>query len=218
MNGPLVNEEEANEIKQLYLSNPELMNQPYGFHKGRKYYSSIPWIQTFLGIRFNPTHPIVDNIEIEDIAHSLSMQCRFVGHLPVFYSVAQHAYLSSFLVNDPKLSLSALLHDGSEAYLADMSRPLKRSGVMQGYLDLEKKMQAAIYTKFGLPIEIPQEVIDADNIMLMTELRDFMNLSEDEDKSTVIQPHPFTIKPVDQNTAKLQFLKRFYDLKSLLSE
>src|SRR4051794_15527189 len=82
------------------------------------------WITTFSRRQFWPLDPHSDEIHIEDIAHSLSQQCRFGGHSRSFYSVAQHSCLVSALckAND---ALWGLLHDASEAYLGDIPRPLK---------------------------------------------------------------------------------------------
>ena len=38
-------------------------------------------IRTFTGIYMNVFNPTSEMICIEDIAHSLSLQCRFAGHL-----------------------------------------------------------------------------------------------------------------------------------------
>jgi hypothetical protein len=54
---------------------------------------SKAWIQTYTGKKFYPLTATIDDIDIEDIAHSLSMQCRFNGHCYVFYSVAEHSVL-----------------------------------------------------------------------------------------------------------------------------
>ena len=76
---PLASNEEVNEINKLYNSGLLAVFNP-----------DDPWIQTHCGVRFNPTNPALDAIVIEDIAHALSMQCRFSGHTSEFYSVAQH--------------------------------------------------------------------------------------------------------------------------------
>ena len=46
-------------------------------------------IRTFTGLYMNVFNPKPDMICIEDIAHALSQQPRFGGHLPRMYSVAQ---------------------------------------------------------------------------------------------------------------------------------
>src|SRR5690242_11754504 len=84
------------------------------------------WMQTYTGRRFWPLDPRVDDIDIGDIAHHLSLVCRFAGACREFYSVAQHCVGVSY-VCDPKDALWGLLHDAAEAYVGDMVRPLKRS-------------------------------------------------------------------------------------------
>lgn len=49
------------------------------------------WLQTFTGKKIFPLNPRTEDICIADIAHSLSMQCRYNGHTKLFYSVAQHS-------------------------------------------------------------------------------------------------------------------------------
>jgi uncharacterized protein len=83
------------------------------------------FLPTCTGRRVHIASPLPDEIDIEDIAHGLSHACRFAGHVQNFYSVAQHSLLVSELVDD-RHALWGLLHDGSEAYLHDLTRPLKR--------------------------------------------------------------------------------------------
>jgi len=83
-------------------------------------------IRTFTGKYVNVFEPTLEMICIEDIAHALSMQCRFGGHLPYFYSVAQHSINCSFLVDTPCLKLEVLMHDASEAYLLGIPSPIKK--------------------------------------------------------------------------------------------
>lgn len=124
------------------------------------------WIQTFKGKKFFPLEPRIEDICIEDIAHSLSMQCRFAGHSKEFYSVAQHC---NAMVNcwfngheNKEFAKYALLHDASEAYLTDIPRPLKHLPQFQFYRDAEKVLSEMIYVRFGLnPVE-PEEVKKAD--------------------------------------------------------
>ena len=51
------------------------------------------WIQTYTGRQFWPMDPRSHEVFIEDIAHSLSMMCRYAGHCERFYSVAEHSIL-----------------------------------------------------------------------------------------------------------------------------
>lgn len=168
------------------------------------------WIQTHSGRRFNPTNPYVDAIVIQDIAHALSMQCRFSGHCKKFYSVAQHSVLVSYIC-DSKDALWGLLHDASEAYLVDVPRPLKRSGKFEAYIEFEAKMQEAICRRFGLPLQEPPSVKKADAVLLTTEARDLMSPLH-PDWVQAVEPLPFLIEAWDHDKAKDMFMKRFFEL------
>ncbi|HHN9377252.1 TPA: hypothetical protein ACP685_004215 [Escherichia coli] len=58
----------------------------------------MSFIKTFSGKHFYYDKINKDDIDINDIAVSLSNICRFAGHLSHFYSVAQHAVLCSQLI------------------------------------------------------------------------------------------------------------------------
>lgn len=137
------------------------------------------WMQTFTGRQFWPLDPDPAHIAIEDIAHALAMSCRYGGHSLRFYSVAEHSVLMArWLASYPRpwgstaIPLWALLHDASEAYLADVPRPLKRH--LPGYKEAEAKVMAAVCDKFGLPHDMPAEVHEADNRILADEIRQNM--------------------------------------------
>lgn len=85
---------------------------------------------TFTGREVDPFNLRPCDIELETIAHALANTCRFNGHTPRFYSVAEHAVRVShfaWMVGGPRLALLALHHDDAEAYLGDQIRPLKTS-------------------------------------------------------------------------------------------
>lgn len=168
------------------------------------------WIQTHSGRRFNPTNPNPNAIVIQDIAHALSMQCRFSGHCRKFYSVAQHSVLVSYIC-DSQDALWGLLHDASEAYLVDVPRPLKRSGKFQAYIEFEAQMQDAICRRFGLPFQEPPSVKKADTVLLATEARDLMSPLH-PDWTQPVDPLPFIIEPWGPDKAKDMFMKRFFEL------
>jgi len=167
------------------------------------------WVQTYTGRRFTPTKPIINSIVLEDIAHALSMQCRFNGHILKFYSVAQHSVLASYIC-DEKDKLYALLHDASEAYLSDISRPIKTKLIE--YNNLEKILQDAICKRFNLPTEMPESVKKADDILLMTEARDLLSTVRSGWGYDHITPLPFKITPMSQQESKELFIKRYCEL------
>jgi uncharacterized protein len=82
------------------------------------------YLSTFTGNKFFPFAPHPHQIDIRDIAHGLSLLCRFSGQCPYFFSVAEHSiYVANNLPDN--LKLEGLLHDASEAYLGDLPRPVK---------------------------------------------------------------------------------------------
>ena len=133
----------------------------------------MTWILTYTGRAFDLAAPRADLISTVDIAHALSMTCRFGGHTRRHYSVAQHSLLVASIV-PPEHQLVALLHDATEAYIGDMVRPLKMSGLMEDYCSIERRLWLAICDHFHLDPELPPCVKEADMIALATERRDLM--------------------------------------------
>lgn len=129
----------------------------------------MSFIQTLSGKQFDYLSATIDDIDIEDIAVALSNICRFSGHLPEFYSVAQHSVLCSQLVS-PEFAFEALMHDAAEAYCQDIPAPLK--ALLPDYREIEKRTDQLIRFKFGLPLEEASVVKYADLTMLATERRD----------------------------------------------
>lgn len=128
------------------------------------------FMQVHSGRKFWPMDPRSDEVFIEDIAHSLSLQCRYAGHCERFYSVAEHSvHLARHLRwQGVEVALWGLLHDASEAYLVDVPRPVK--GHLVGYKDAEEKVMAAVCERFGLAPTMPAVVHDADNRIIADEL------------------------------------------------
>ena len=109
-------------------------------------------ITTYSGISFYVLEPEIDKIKDEDIAHALSLLCRGNGHYRYFYSVAQHC-LNCLLEArargySPRLQMACLIHDGSEAYISDITRPVKQ--YLTAYHTLEKNIQELIYQRYKI--------------------------------------------------------------------
>lgn len=194
-----------------------------------------PWIQTFTGRKVCPLAAEPAQICIEDIAHALSMKCRFGGHCREFYSVAQHSVHVSEVVagedGSPLDQLAALLHDAPEAYGPDFCKPVKAEYSV--YVPLahahalesisigaaEDRLLGIIHTALGLPAldAIPGQhlVKRADLILLCTEQRDLMGPAPEPWSLTA--PYLWNrIVPVPPGEARTQFLRRFERLRKLL--
>ena len=131
----------------------------------------MSWITTHTGQQFDLLQPRASKVNPLDIAHSLANLCRFNGHSDRFYSVAQHSCMVADLVPEEH-RLTALLHDATEAYIGDITRPLK--ALLPNARQIETHIWHAICARFGLNPTLPACVHDADMIALATERRDLM--------------------------------------------
>jgi hypothetical protein len=120
-------------------------------------------IRTVSGIYIDVFNQDPDEIDIEDIAHALSMQPRFWGNLYAFYSVAAHSLNCMSLVSD-EYKLAGLLHDASEAYLLDIHRPIKHR--IANYREIEDRLMYCIAGKYRFVYPFHPDIKQADNSML----------------------------------------------------
>lgn len=117
-------------------------------------------IRTVSGLYVNIIDPNPDTIIIEDIAHALTVQRRFGGHIKVHYSVAEHSLDVMNRVTLNEYKLQALMHDASEAYLLDIPSPIKQH--LKGYYEIEENLMKVISQKFGFEWPMSKEVKQAD--------------------------------------------------------
>lgn len=170
----------------------------------------MTWILTATGKHFDFADPQPDQIDILDIAQGLANECRFAGHTSHFYSVAQHCWLASHIVAGGN-EVEALLHDATEAYCKDIPLPLKL--MLPDYKAIERRVDAVIRDKFGLPESMTPEVKRADLVLLATERRDLM--PEDDTTWQIIQhidPLPRRIMAMYPAKAQSNFLRRWVEL------
>jgi len=120
-------------------------------------------ITTYKGENFTPLNPNIHQIHIEDIAHSLSLMCRANGHIDYFYSIAQHSINcvteAKYRGYSARIQLACLIHDASESYLSDITRPVKQ--FLPDYKIAEERLQRIIYNRF-----LNSELSDNENYLV----------------------------------------------------
>ena len=170
------------------------------------------WIQTYTGQKLFPLNPKFEDIKIEDIAHSLSLKCRFGGHSICHYGVSQHSVLVSENVPE-QYALCALMHDSSEYALCDLASPIKCH--FPNFARAELKLMKVIAKKFGFVWPEPLCVKRADRILLNTERRDLMfNPGNESWGLENYPPLKKAIIPWTWQEAEERFLDRFHEVKN----
>jgi len=164
-----------------------------------------PVIRTFTGKWVNVFDSDPESISILDIAHALSFQCRFGGHLKQFYSVAQHSIWCYEEAKRRKLTkraqLSALMHDASEAFLVDIPRPIKMK--LPEYNEVEDKLMGVIAEKYGFDWPLFKSIKDIDRLALELEWDYFQ----------IEKPDAIPLHVYSQVYAEKRFLDIFNNLK-----
>lgn len=147
---------------------------------------------------------------IDVIAHALSLVNRFAGHTRVPYSVAEHSVRVSYEC-DPEHALIGLLHDATEAYLADVVRPAK--ALLPDYQALEQRLWHKIARVQGIDQRIPDSVHRADAVLCATEARDLIHPTAWQDWGLPYPPLTSRIVPCDEWwEARYWFLCRYLEL------
>ena len=125
------------------------------------------WMATFGGHAVFPLGLKVEEIRLTDIAHALSQQARYNGHTKYPYWVGQHCVLISRALERDGQSLQmqriGLLHDASETYTGDLTKPMKNSikhklepvGMGGMWKEIEHEIEAKIAERFHLPYPWP---------------------------------------------------------------
>lgn len=171
----------------------------------------MSWIQVYTGKRFYPLSPKPQDVDIVDIAHALSMKCRYGGHCKQFYSVAQHSVLVARHASQEDC-LRALLHDAHEAYspFGDIPKPIKDAvaddALGAAIRSIEDNLDHAIAQKFDLPYPIKSKAIGIlDTRILHDERRDVM-VPTNEEWNVPYGPLGVAIEPWKPELARAKFL------------
>lgn len=176
------------------------------------------YITTYSKIHFTPLEPQQEQIVIEDIAHPLSMMTRANGHFRQFYSVGQHSIQCALEAQargyTPFVILAALLHDASEAYLSDITRPVKKN--LPGYREAERVLQNAIYRKFlgRVPDEAEAALVkDIDDACLYFEFLHFTGEKIGEAPEAMRSESDFSMR--EFAAVEQQFMEMFGEYRRL---
>lgn len=180
-----------------------------------------PELEMASGTYVNLVDPQPETILLEDIAHSLSLICRFGGHGRRFYSVAEHAVrvakqMQHSIYSDEEV-FAALHHDDTEAYLGDVPSPLKP--LLGGYRELEAKFNLVIAESLGFDPELTgsASLKDADHNLLHLEAQQLMVSRGAQNygppPTYVPWPNPPETIGWTTDTAREAFLQMHYDLE-----
>jgi len=165
---------------------------------------------TYSGRTVDLEKPDFSRFEIDDIARPLANQCRFVGNVRSFYSVAQHCVLASYLIQ-PEFAYDALMHDCEEAFTGDWPTPWKvrigRDAIHQAISPIKR----ALARHFDFRYPEPKPVKIADQRALATELRDLC-APHRVNWEMLPPPLPERIVPLQPPQAYEQFLQRYEEL------
>jgi predicted RNase H-like nuclease/5'-deoxynucleotidase YfbR-like HD superfamily hydrolase len=175
------------------------------------------YILTYSKTKFYPLEPVKADIHIEDIAHALSLMTRANGHFKHFYSVAQHSINCYKEAQNrgysTRVQLGCLLHDASESYISDITRPVKRN--LPEYFVIEEKLQRTIYEKFeigDLSEEEQKQIKDIDDALLYFEFKEVMDIELFETAPVKTMEHDFSQR--DFISVEQEFMAGFNRLTS----
>lgn len=165
------------------------------------------------GFFFDVQNPDKILITPEVIAESLSKLCRYGGHCPGFYSVAQHSVMCSYEEGTPEEQMEFLMHDSSEAFVVDIPRPIKN--LIPEYRRIEDNLLKAIFEKFELNFPLSEKVKTVDDKILVREFNYFYNSK----KRFMFFNHLFHKEGFElwsSKKSKKKFLARYYELKNII--
>jgi hypothetical protein len=177
-----------------------------------------PWIATLSGARFYIKEMNLCDIPIDDIAHALSMNCRYNGHISRHYSVAEHSVLLANLLSlkgaSREVQFQGLMHDISEAFIPDIPRPFK--AWIEGFTEYEDTLlkEASIHFDFAYPFDPRVKFLDRN--IVRTEAEGLFPSPPDwvEDFEIIPEAQGWHLG-MNSRTAKQLWLDTYEELKSV---
>ena len=178
-------------------------------------------ILTYTGKWFYPLEPRPEDVDIRDIAHALSLICRFTGHVTYHYSVATHSIAVSELCK-PHLALYGLLHDAGEAYLTDIAHPIKDGFMWHDvpFKEIEDHLICVIIDGLGIPPanKIIWDAVDhVDKAVGVAESIQLMRQQLKWGKRCRISPANYHVVRSEPEIEEQRFLRLYKELMSNVS-
>lgn len=168
-----------------------------------------------------------EDIDIDSIAQSLSLQCRYMGHIKHHYSVAQHlCYVCDMIVKERgspcRASFAGLIHDFPEAFLHDLVRGIKVGICEQcDYASVDGRIMQQIARIAGLDdFDAYHDVVKKwDNRVLKSEVLALTNAGQPwMELLAPIEEAPLQIAAWNPAVAKIELLIRYNSYTSLIKK
>ena len=184
----------------------------------RLYQVEQGWIETYSGQRFDFHDPKPEQVHLEDVAHALSLLCRYNGHTQRFYSVAEHSvHIADRIRADgykAQVQLTGLLHDAAEYIIGDMARPIKVT--MPQFKEAEIIIDKVVAERFGTLYPFPDIIKELDTRILCDERDQAMSQSKNMWGVDGLEPIGCRLQFWSPEKAKAKFLERFRIISSEL--
>lgn len=174
--------------------------------------------QVAAGRYIDITAPRPSDITIDDIALSLSRECRFGNFTRSVYTVAQHSVNVACQVRamggDRVAQLIGLLHDAHEAYIGDVPTPHK-TVYGAAFKNVEAALLLAVCTRFDVPApsQWPALIHEADERLLHAEAKRLMPDCDWYDESKAGVSSMCDLDCWIEGKARHKFLDLFYRLQ-----
>ncbi len=173
-----------------------------------------PTIRLASGADFDLLDPWGSDFTIHDIAGALGKICRYAGQCSDFYSVAEHSLLVSR--EAVGFELEGLMHDAAEAFLGDITRPLKQ--LLPRYKQIERDVEQAVFSRFQINFRGSDAIKTADLRVLAAEQRQIMPPGTDDwARASGIEPAGITVRFMSPGEATRAFLARYEQLTARLA-
>ena len=174
-----------------------------------------PWIQTLNGRAFDFENMSRNKWDWKETATILSRLPRFTAHSRWRYSVAQHSVLVSRRFDTRSLRLVGLIHDVPEAFINDISSPVKHwlrdFGGTDALNVLEDRIWEWVAKQHLIDPWMIEKIKQEDLAALATEARDLM-LPPPRPWIELPDPWPDRIDVWSEEYARDEWIRAYHEI------